>query len=414
VANVEGSVANSLWRVVLVMQMGYFWRCMSTFSNAGRYGRGALMVASVIAVACALTSVHAQNPFGLPSVAPVSDIPSATLVQTSTIRLTGAVDSNSPAIWDLTAGRNLMFMFTSWGGQPSQSVGTELSRLGPAKPVELSPVPPGGSWIEAVVKDVDGTLYGYYHNERVATVCPGSDKVIPRIGALRSSDHGLTWEDLGIILEAPPGSHDCDTTNRFLVGGIGDFSVMLDADSTDLYIFFSQYERADRLQGVAIARMAWADRDEPVGKVTVWLRNQVWLPARRAMPRGMDPNAPIRWIYPAGTPVYPAAEPWHDDDLVVDAFWGPSVHWNSYLQQYVMLLNKAKNSDWSEEGIYVAFAPRLDDPAFWSAPVKILDGGSWYPQVMGIEAGLGTDKVAGEWARLFISGRSSHLIHFSK
>jgi hypothetical protein len=34
--------------------------------------------------------------------------------------------------------------------------------------------------------------------------------------------------------------------------------------------------------------------------------------------------------------------------------------------------------------------------------------------VIGLEAGTGTDKVAAEWARLFIAGRSSYLIHFSK
>jgi hypothetical protein len=256
-------------------------------------------------------------------------------------------------------------------------------------------------------------LYGYYHNERVATVCPGSGRVIPRIGALRSTDRGLSWENLGIILEASPGSFDCDTTNKYLVGGVGDFSVMLDPNSTDLYIFFSEYERFARSQGVAVARLAWADRDEPVGKVTVW-RNGVWLPPRPFVPRGGDPNAPIRWIYPSAIPIYPAEESWHDDDREVDAFWGPSVHWNTSLQQYVMLLNKAKDSDFTGEGIYVAFAPRLDDPHLWSTPVKILNDDAWYPQVIGLEAGAGTDKVAGEWARLFVSGRSSYLIHFSK
>ena len=398
---------------VLLLQMGHLRRCAFFFPNKGHRLSGALSGGALaLTLLSALRLVHAQGgvvPF--PSALPSA--PTAILVPASTIRLTGAVDSNSPAIWDLSAGRTLLYMFTSWGGQPSLATGTGLTRLGAAEQIGLSPVPPGGSWIEAVVKDEGGIFYGYYHNERVATVCPGSDKVIPRVGALRSADRGETWEDLGIILEAPPGSFDCETTNRFLVGGVGDFSVMLDADSTDLYFFFSQYERSDRFQGVAIARMSWADRDEPMGKVTVW-NSGVWLAARAFVARGRDATPIIRWVYRAATPVYPAAEPWHDDDTVVDAFWGPSVHWNTYLQQYVMLLNKAKDSDWNEEGIYVAFAPRLDDPELWSTPVKILDGGSWYPQVMGLEAGTGTDKVAGEWARLFITGRSSYLIHFVK
>ncbi len=38
---------------------------------------------------------------------------------------------------------------------------------------------------------------------------------------------GLTWEDLGIVLEAPPDSTACASTNRFVLGGVGDVSAML-------------------------------------------------------------------------------------------------------------------------------------------------------------------------------------------
>jgi hypothetical protein len=79
-----------------------------------------------------------------------------------------------------------------------------------------------------------------------------------------------------------------------------------------------------------------------------------------------------------------------------------------------MLLNRARNSDFDGEGIYVSFTPTLDDPSRWSTPVKILHGGAWYPQVLGLEPGMGTDKVAGERARFFMAGRSEHLIRFSQ
>jgi hypothetical protein len=275
--------------------------------------------------------------------------------------------------------------------------------------VLIEPWPGGGVWIEAVVADDDGTLYGYYHNENVATMCPGSTKVIPRIGAARSIDHGLTWEPLGIVLEAPPNSHDCETNDVYFVGGVGDLSVQLDPQSRDLYIFFSQYVRQDRSQGVGVARLAWADRDNPAGKAMVF-GTTTWFPAR-AIPLQ---SGAVRWIYPRAVPIFPAAEPWNDDDTVVDAFWGPSVHWNVYLEQYVMLLNHAKDTAWGQEGIYVSFAPRIDDPRLWSTPVKILSGGRWYPQVMGIEEGAGSDKVAGRWARFFMAGASEHLIQFIK
>jgi hypothetical protein len=57
---------------------------------------------------------------------------------------------------------------------------------------------------------------------------------------------------------------------------------------------------------------------------------------------------------------------------------------------------------------------RLDDPSTWSTPAKIMDGGQWYPQVIGTEDGSGTDKLAGEEARFFMSGRSSWVIRFRR
>ena len=336
--------------------------------------------------------------------------PLARLSATSRLRLTGSVDSNSPAVWDLTDGVLRLFVITSFAGRPSTAGGRSLTQLGASEEASLEPWPGGGVWMEAVIPDVDGTWYGYYHNEMPASaVCPGSDKVIPRIGAARSRDRGRTWEQLGIILEAPAGAFTCGTTNVFFVNGVGDFSVQLDAESRDLYFFFSQYERSMAQQGIAAARLAWADRDDPVGKLMVW-RTRAWLPAARAVTMGGE----VAWTYLPGTPIFPVSDGWHDEGTKTDAFWGPSVHWNSYLQMYVMLLNRAKDTKYNQEGIYVAYSPGLDDPRIWPVPVKILNGGSWYPQVVGLDEGTGTDKVAGEWARFFMAGTSQYLIHFTR
>jgi hypothetical protein len=43
-----------------------------------------------------------------------------------------------------------------------------------------------------------------------------------------------------------------------------------------------------------------------------------------------------------------------------------------------------------------------------------MDGGQWYPQVIGTEQGAGTDKFAGHEARFFMSGRSSYIIRFNR
>jgi hypothetical protein len=336
--------------------------------------------------------------------------PQAKLSSASKLRLTGEVDSNSPAVWDLVDGVVRLFVVTSFDGRPSTAEGRTLTQLGAAQPAPLEPWPGGGVWMEAIVPDVDGTWYGYYHNEMPAdTVCPGSSKVVPRIGGARSRDRGRTWEDLGILLEAPTGAFSCGTNNVFFVNGVGDFSVQLDAGSRDLYFFFSQYERSMAQQGIAVGRLAWADRDDPVGRLMLW-RTRVWLPAARAITTGDE----VRWAYTAGTPLFPVSDGWHDDDTTANAFWGPSVHWNTYLQMYVMLVNRAKDTKYNQEGIYVSYSPRLDDPRLWSLPLKILNGGSWYPQVIGLDDASGTDKVAGEWARFFMAGTSQYLIHFTR
>jgi hypothetical protein len=81
-----------------------------------------------------------------------------------------------------------------------------------------------------------------------------------------------------------------------------------------------------------------------------------------------------------------------------------------------MLLNRAVDKDWRQEGIYVSFGRDLADPGCWSAPVKILgnlakDG--WYPQVVGLNSRQReTDKLAGEKARLFVRGHSRWELTF--
>ena len=108
------------------------------------------------------------------------------------------------------------------------------------------------------------------------------------------------------------------------------------------------------------------------------------------------------------TPVFPAARDWALYDP--DAFWGPSIHRNTHLERYVVLLNRTKGRPpggqaWFQEGIYVSFADDLSRPEGWTRPEKIHSGGGWYPLAVGIEAGRReTDKLAGKVARFFLRG----------
>jgi hypothetical protein len=152
-------------------------------------------------------------------------------------------------------------------------------------------------------------------------------------------------------------------------------------------------------QGVSIARIRIADRDAPVGRVRTWREGEWREP-------GLGGHV---------TPIFPVERDWHSD--APDAFWGPAIHWNTHLQQYVMLLNRAFDPRWAQEGIYLSFNPNLADPAGWSKLRKLLDREEiiadpatpigWYPQVVGIDVSeRETDKRAGRVARLFVHGHS--------
>jgi len=302
-----------------------------------------------------------------------------------------------------------LFALTSWGGIPTLLTGPALHQMRESGRATLVPDPGDGVWIQSVVPDEGGTWYGYYHHERPAVSCGRPDRFVLRLGAARSRNRGRTWEDLGIILEGAPESLACASSNLYVLGGVGDVSAVLAPERRDLYLFFSQYSKAPAEQGVVVARLAWADRDAPAGRVTVWA-NGAWLPPRQVSSLG-EGGA---WVHPSGTPLSSASRPFHDQAADADVFWGPSVHWNRHLEQYVMLLNRARDEEFNNEGIYVSFARTLSNPRAWTPPRKILDRGEWYPQVAGLDPMTGTDKDANRRARFFLQGHSKHYIEFQR
>ena len=327
--------------------------------------------------------------------------PLAVLEPAARLSFPAEADSNSPVFWRLRNGVATLNLLNSTGA-PVLSGGKDLNELTVIRPASMEGAAPGGWWMEAVVPDYRQVLYGYYHNEQ-PDVCPGNSRSAPRIGAAKSYDGGRSWIDLGFVLEAPRGSAQCQTANRYFVGGVGDCSVVLDADRQWLYIFFSAYPRDIEGQGVAVARVRWSDRDAPAGRVAVW-NDGIW---RYPIPID-DGNL----AYELAKPIFPTDRSFHVRNA--DGFWGPSVHWNTFLKQYVMLLNRARDGEFAQEGIYISSANSLDDPTTWSAPQRVLSGGRWYPQVIGMDAGSGSDRLAGERARLFVGGVSEYEIRFKR
>lgn len=196
-------------------------------------------------------------------------VPTARVTSAPRLALPGRVDSNNPLAWFDDGATAVLTALSSWGGLPTVARGPSVDALQLAGDAVFVTHPGHGVWFEAVVPDSDGRWYGFYHHERPADDCGRPERQLPRIGLARSADHGTTWEDLGIVLDAPPGTAACDSANRFVLGGVGDVTAVLDHDAQDLFLYFSQYQRSPSQQGVAVARLAWADRDTPAGKVTI-------------------------------------------------------------------------------------------------------------------------------------------------
>jgi hypothetical protein len=214
-----------------------------------------------------------------------------------------------------------------------------------------------------------------------------------------SFDDGITWQDLGIVMTSGDPI-DCNAKNGFFAGGHGDFSVVADRGGAYLYFLFGNYGGPLEGQGIAMARMAVSDRWGPVGSVWKWRDG--------------------RWGEPGlgglVTPVLPAKESWQSSKA--DSFWGPSVHYNTHLDAFVMLASRSCCDErWPQEGIYISYNPFIGNPEGWSAPRKIIGnvgyGPGWYPQVIGVEEGE-TDTRAGRKARMYIHGISYWELEFER
>lgn len=307
------------------------------------------------------------------------------------IEMPAQVDSNSPTFWQ----NGQLVLLNSTGGNPSiRSSGNDQFHLGVPTAVRFNHINPWPAWIEATWVDPNGAIFAWYHQEHWG-LCAGSRLAVPQIGAAVSFDGGNSFQDLGAVLQSGD-PYSCAAQNGYIAGGHGDFSVILDRGHKFFYFLFTNYAGPTETQGVAIARMAYENRWAPAW--TVWkYANGAW-------------DSP--GIGGTMTPIFPAQVNWQQANT--DSMWGPSIHWNTFLKSYVVLLNHSCcTTGFPQEGIYVSFNAELSKPEKWTSPKKLLDDPGWYPQVIG-GAPQGTDRRAGRVARLYIYGHSHLEIIFQK
>ncbi|MDE3165683.1 MAG: hypothetical protein KGN36_07755 [Acidobacteriota bacterium] len=302
----------------------------------------------------------------------------------------GQTDSNSPSFY-LNGQFN---QINSIGLGPTLAAGPDQFHLGPAAPVSMTHVNPWPTWIESVWVDPTGVVFAWYHQEHFG-VCPGTNFSVPHIGAAISYDGGASFYDMGTIV-ASGDPIDCSSQNGYFAGGNGDVNVIVDRHNQYFYFFFTNYSGPVENQGVVAARLPFASRWSPIGAVQKYYQGD-WT----------EPGIGGRT-----TPVFPAKVSWQQPNT--NSFWGPSLHWNTYLESYVMLLNHSCcTPGFPQKGIWASYATDLSKPASWTKPQRILTDTGWYPQVIGLGP-QGTDRRAGRIARLYIYGHSRWEIVFEK
>lgn len=305
-------------------------------------------------------------------------------------------DCNSPTWWS----EGKLYILNSTG-HPVRSSGTNIENMARGAEIVYNAWRDGGRWIESVHQEADGTLFGWYHNEP-AHLIPDPFRggrpfplTAPFIGAVVSYDNGAHWDDLGLVLCGAPEWLNVENHNYWFAGGNGDFSVILDRQGEYFYFLFGSYYKDMTMQGISLARMRYADLRSPVGKVMKWF-NGAW----------QEPGLNGRV-----TPIIPVQKDWFAPEP--DTFWGPSVHWNTAINQYVILMNRAIDPRWKQEGIYLSLTPDLADPQSWTPPVKILNEPGWYPQVISTDlTRQDSDREIGANGRIFLHGESKYVIRF--
>ena len=319
----------------------------------------------------------------------------------------------------------------------------------------------GAVWFETVYQPPDDktgkTLYALFHNENYPATLPydsvtatgyidqrwpqgitgpESPAAVCRIGIMKSINGGYSWENKGIVLEdlQPRMILKPFNTSKTFAGGVGDPSAI--ASGEYLYIFYGEYgypgvydsttydaKTEWKGQCISIARIPLKDLDDPSGKVKRW--------------DGQGFNNPYNGV---GQPVISLQIPMENGGGPASSpkagfHWGPSVSWNTYLQQWVMLMAHATGPSWEGSKIYISFNPNKDlgigsNAQQWSTPKLLHEKPGyivWYPSLQPTKSREDVDNKytclrLGQTARLFYKAikpdtsvyMSEYMIRFEK
>jgi len=354
------------------------------------------------------------------------------LIPSDTFRFNSFVDCNMAEAW---IGDTFRIFPGKYGEDPlwgnardlkfADGMGPDEAFLTDTASFEIPSLPPnvppgqaglhGAVWFETVYQDTADlsgrTLFAVYHNENYPSTLPydgstgagyknekwpqglkgqESPAAVCRIGIMKSTDGGRSWQNKGIFIEdlQPRLILKPHNTSHTFAGGVGDPSAVRSGGY--LYLFYGEYGYPgvyDSLsydpvkewngQCISIARIALSDLENPAGRARRW--------------DGKGFNAPFDSEgYPVAALQIPAAEGGGPASSGKAGFyWGPSVSWNSSLNCWVMIMAKATDPSWVGSSIYISFNKNRDlgngtDSQDWSKPILLVSKPGyilWYPSL---------------------------------
>ena len=402
--------------------------------------------------------------------------PRFTLIPVDTFRFNNFVDCNMAEAWigdtfrifpgkygeDPVWGYSRELKFAS-GSNPDDAFSSSADefiepRMPPNAPISEKGLH-GAAWFETVYQDetdaTGKTLYAIYHNENYPSTLPydslsgegyidgqwpqgltgpESPAAVCRIGIMKSTDGGWSWENKGLFLEDKQSRmilkpHNTSCT---FAGGVGDPSAVSSGDY--LYLFYGEYgypgiyDSANYNsviewsgQCISVARIKKDDLDNPQGRALRWAGDN-FSASWDGIGKPIE-NLKIQISDSGGAASSPKG----------GFYWGPSVSWNEYLKCWIMLMAKVTGPSWLGSSLYISFNSNRDlgegaNSQAWTKPQLLIEKPGhtmWYPSLQPMNTredidGKRTCLRLGQEARLFYKFSdlglylSEYVVHFDK
>jgi len=215
----------------------------------------------------------------------------------------------------------------------------------------------GGSWLMSVFRIEGDSLIGFFHAEDHWYPHTSNNIAWKSLGVTYSGDEGKTWSEGNQIITSPKEKPETPEW-----GGSGDCCVIWDHINNRWICYYQEHN------------IYMAVSEDPKGVPGSWKKyyngafEEPGLGGQQTKVPGLIPGA------------------------------NPSVHWNTYLEKWVMVWH-----GWSPAQIYLSVS---EDAINWETPqsiiVSTISGRAWYPTIIGI-----TDVEAGQIAKIYYADIAS-------